>query len=132
MTFKQKLISVREAGRNAMESLMVHHWNQATAIQRAAQAKAWDLDPNKWASPFTQGTVTNIYQGGGSSADAFLKWILTLALLGGLGTGGAVCWPEIQRWWTHRESVVEKNINSPGEDWDKEVHISVERGGKDR
>ena len=123
---KQRMLSVREAGRNAMQTVMVHHWNQATAIQRAAQAKAWELDPNQWVSPFHQGTVTNIYQGGGS--DSLLKWLLALLLLGGIGTGGVLCGPSVYRWWTHRESVVEKVV--PGTDWDKAVDVTVEHGGK--
>ena len=38
-------------------TMFLHGQNEMGAINRAATAKAWGLDPTEWASPFTQATV---------------------------------------------------------------------------
>ena len=54
------MVTLREQARNAWRTLFTHHVNQLSAIDRAATAKAWGLDAEKYASPFVQHIPTNV------------------------------------------------------------------------
>ena len=54
------MVTLREQARNAWRTLFTHHVNQLGAIDRAATAKAWGLDPAQYASPFIQTVPANI------------------------------------------------------------------------
>ena len=104
----------RESARSAFHTIIGHHWNEAATIDRAATAKAWGLDPVRYATPYTQQTITNNAQGS-SLLPMLLGAVLGTSVLGGGIWLGSLLKPAV-------ETKIEKTV----EQWDSKVDMKVE------
>ena len=109
---------LKEKARSAWATLMLHNQNEMGRINRAATAKAWGLEPELFATPYTQQNITNTTNGSG----------LGSLLLGAvLGTGLLGAGAGLASWLLQPAAVmpdpVEKVIEKV---WDSSVEMVVE------
>ncbi len=110
-------MGLQEKVRSAWATLMLHNQNELSRINRAATAKAWGLEPETFATPYTQQTITN-------NATSPMASLLLGAVcgIGALGGGALLC-----NWLTKpgKPEVIEK-IQTELKEWDSAVEMEVQ------
>lgn len=113
-------MSLKEQVRSAWGTLFLHNQNEMARINRAATAKAWGLEPERFATPYTQQTITNTASGS-PLASLLLGAVLGTGMLGaGAGLASWLLKPAVAAVTPNPiEKVIEKT-------WDSSVEMTVE------
>lgn len=112
-------MDLKEKAQSAWATLMLHNQNELGRINRAATAKAWGLEPEKFATPYTQQNVTTNTVGSPLSS-LLLGAALGTGLLGaGAGLATWLLKPAAAVVPAPVEKVIEKV-------WDSSVEMIVE------
>lgn len=114
-------MDLKEKVRSAWATLFLHNQNEMARINRAATAKAWGLEPQEFATPYTQQTITNNNKSSGSPlVSLLLGAVLGTGLLGaGAGLATWLLKPTAAVVPNPVEKVIEKV-------WDSSVEMVVE------
>jgi len=114
-------MDLKEKVRSSWATLFLHNQNEMARINRAATAKAWGLEPDKFATPYTQQTITNNNSSSGSPLVSLLMGaVLGTGLLGaGAGLASWLLSPTAAQVPSPVEKVIEKV-------WDSSVEMVVE------
>ena len=111
-------MDLKAKARSAWATLMLHNQNEMARINRAATAKAWGLEPDQFATPYTQQTITT-NNSGSPLASLLFGAVLGTGLLGaGAGLASWLLQPAAKV-----PDPVEKVIEKV---WDSSVEMTVE------
>ncbi|MCP9473347.1 MAG: hypothetical protein NNA30_11495 [Nitrospira sp.] len=106
-------------GRGWLNHILLHHYAESLAIDRAAQAKGYGMSSGDVVSRFAGNSTTTVNNTGGG----FVRGALTAALVAGLAAGGVSLWPLLVGSLRNTEKQVEA--------FPEEIEIDLEvRDGK--
>jgi len=111
------MANLKENVRSAWATLFLHNQNELARINRAATAKAWGLEPERFTTPFTQQHITN--NATGSPLASLVGGALLGLGLAGVGAGAAAWLMKPEKPPVPVTNIVEKV-------WDSSVEMVVE------